>query len=301
MTELVEAIDLGNLPPRAREILLTLGEPLTSGLGTVEIAAAIGERPGFVSEALRELRCAIGFVYGIFPDLRPDEYDALLWSIAEHGVRESIVLDEHGIIDGFARARAVGELAWIAESHGQADDWRSRCEAPKPAALSRADENHWKFRRKEAKEGLVRLANYDEGLIALALEGHWQDPPIDRREGLSRKQRRELAVRLNASPRGRSLRRSDLRTLIEVELMLDRKRSVREIARLVGCDHVYVWRVRKALEEEEAAFAGDPEAEVEVLTMQQAWRPVVALACPHCHHDLGLERAGADFRLALNP
>lgn len=294
-SERIQGLDPGKLPPRARLELMQAAAQ-ADGWRPKELADEIGERQGFVSEMSHELRLAVGFANGVFPDLRPDEYEDLLLSIAENGVRVPVVLDEHGdVIDGHARVRAYDELRWIADAVDAEEEWRQIVEDGAAESSS--------FRVKQAKDDITRLDSYDSDLVALACERNWQDIPVERREGLSQEERRRLIVSLNAGPKGRVLKRAELRILIEVELMIDRatgeKRSYREIARLVGCDHSYVWQVKKAMEDEEAALA-NPEPEVwSDSTPAIVYRPIYSLACPHCTYSLALERAGKEYRLAL--
>lgn len=297
-SERIQALDLGKLPPRARFELMQAAAQ-ADGWRPKELADEIGERQGFVSELSHELRLAVGFANGVFPDLRPDEYEDLLLSVAENGVRVPVVLDEHGdVIDGHARLRAYDELQWIAEASNAQDEWR------RTLAEAKDDpKRHTSFKVKQARDDLARLGNYDPDLVALACERHWQDVPVERREGLSPEERRRLIVSLNAGPKGRVLKRTELRILIEVELMVDRvsgeHRSLREIAKLVGCDHMYVHRIKQAMLEEEEALA-NPQAEVESVDLSTAWRTITShLSCPHCSYALALERAGKEFRLEL--
>lgn len=266
-TELMAVTDPGTLPPRARQIYLSLGEALVEGYRPKEFSDLVGERPGWSSEQSRELQSAVRFVNGVFPDLDYDEYAELLWSIAENGIRVPVIVDEAGIIDGRARAKAFYELEWIASTA-------------------------------ETDPGNADLAKYDPELVALASERNFVNPPIDRREGLSWQERREVAVRENAAPRGRKLRRDDLRTLIEVELTLNPDRTDRATARLLGCDHSYVSRIKREMELEAEAFVNAEITSVD--SPHPVWKILSdALACPHCQHQLALERAGRDYRLEL--
>jgi hypothetical protein len=301
MTEPMQGVDLGTLPPRIRQIYSEVWKPIAQGWKPIELARSLGVSPSFVSELLAELRAAAAFSAGMFPPVSDDEYRGLLESIAAVGIQAALVVDEHGVIDGYARLRALRELAHICALAEQLPDWESvaaEASVDREATIVRyGQEAHadWDHRDAE-KHGrkVVQKAEYlasiGAELVAIALDRRWMHPPVDRREDLTPAQRRTLAITLN-TPR-RHLSRGELRLLIEVELTLDPTRSDPEIARLVGCTRQWVNMIRLELER------GESQEQVEGAT-PCSWRPVVELACPSCSHHLALERAGREFRLEL--
>lgn len=291
MSELILDVDPGKLPPRTRRIFLDVGAAIEQGWKPIELAQQLGVAPSFLSECIGELRTALGLVNGVFPTASDEAFTELLWSVAERGVEVPVVLDEHGIIDGHARVRAVETLEWIVAQAAAWPEWE------RIAEQAADDRGHAReVHGKETVETCERLAEFGPRLVMLAGERHWEDPPIDRRAKLPPAERRRLAVLLNAHRR--HLHRGDLRLLVEVELMLAPKRSDAEIGRLVGCTGQWVGQIRAQLVEDEKLFA-DAQPDAEVKPLSAAWKPVVELDCPHCSRHLALERAGRDFRLEL--
>lgn len=290
MSELIRDVDPGKLPPRTRQIFLHVGTAIEAGWKPIELAQTLGVAPSFLSECIAELRTALGLVNGIFPTASDDDYLELRESVARQGVLVPIVLDEHGIIDGFGRARACAELARIATLAEDLTDWWPIASAAlddKPTARE--------IHGDQAVDDALYLHACGAELIELAAAQKWAAPPIDRRHGLGPVARRQLAVTLNAHRR--HLGRGDLRLLVEVELMLDPGRSDGAIAQLVGCSRTWVLTIRHQLEDDEARFA-DSQPPVESVSAD-TWRPVAELDCPSCSHHLSLQRAGRDFQLEL--
>lgn len=286
----MQDVDPGKLPPRTRAIYSEVGLAIGQGWRPGELAAKLGVAPSWLSELLAELRTALGLLHGIFPSLSDDQYQALLASVARHGVQVPIVVDEHGIIDGYARVRAVEELAEICNLVAGVPMW---AEIAGDDDRDHAVELHGRA----AVEAAEQIAGYGPDLAEFALARRWEDPPVDRRVSLTETQRHDLAVSLNAQRR--HLDRGQLRQLIEVELMLDPARSDSAIAELAGCSRGWVGQVRRQLEEDERMLA-DPQAEVEVEVLPP-WKPVAQLDCPHCHHHVAVLRGGKEFKLEELP
>lgn len=282
--------DPGKLPPRTRAIYSEVGLAIGQGWRPGELAAKLGVAPSWLSELLAELRTALGLLHGIFPTLSDDQYRALLASVAAHGVQVPIVVDERGIIDGYARVRAVEELAELCRLAEALPMWAE--------IAGDDDRNHQvELHGRDIVEQAEQIAGYGPGLVFRALERRWQNPPIDRRVGLTDVERRELAVSLNAQRR--HLDRGQIRQVVEAELMLNPFRSNVVIGELAGCSHQWVAQVRAQLEEDEKRLANpQPEDEVQVL---EPWRPVAQLDCPHCHHHVAVLRAGKEFKLEELP
>lgn len=85
--------------------------------------------------------------------------------------------------------------------------------------------------------------------------------PIEVAHGLTLSEKRELAITLNASRRHLTTR--DKQTLVVAELMQDRDRSNRAIARVVGVDDKTVGRIRKGIEIAEGIWENPPEPTLE--------------------------------------
>lgn len=296
MTELIADVDPGKLPPKTRVIFSEVGSAIARGWKPSELAARAGVPPSQVSEWLAELRTALGLLNGVFPTASEDDYRALRESIARQGVLVPIVVDEHGIIDGRARARAVEDLAELVQLATLCPDW--------PAIVAAADADD-DAERKQAREiytktsieNARRLAAAGADLLAIAGEGRWAEPPVDRREGLGREGRRRLAVSLNAHRR--HLHRGEIRQVVEIELMMEPDRTNAEIGALVGCSGQYVGQIRQQLADEERALA-DPQAVVEGESTFML-RRVAEVECPHCHHGLAVLRGGKEFQLEELP
>lgn len=207
------------------------------------------------------------------------------------GVQVPIVVDEHGIIDGHARARACTELAHAADLLYLYPGWEEIAEAAAANRVEALDEYG-----KQTVADAQYLASLGPDVLAALPARRFAEPPIDRREKLSDAERRGLAVTLNAHRR--HLDRGERRLLVEVELMLGPDRSDGQIARVVGCSRQFVWQVRQQLAADEKAFA-NPRSHVEATSGLAPWRPVTELDCPNCQHHLRLERAARDFRLEL--
>ncbi len=139
------------------------------------------------------------------------------------------------------------------------------------------------------------------------IEGRWRrviardlgiDCPTEVRAGLTRAQQRELANTLNASRR--QMNRAQKRALIVAELMADRDRSDRQVARIAGVDGKTVGKVRALLEDEEAVYrkaqgvvetAETPRPRNDTAVTE---RFLGHLDCPHCQEQVELwRRAGA--------
>lgn len=279
--------DPGKLPPRTRAIYSEVGLAIGQGWRPGELAAKLGVAPSWLSELLAELRTALGLLHGIFPTLSDDQYQALLASVARNGVQVPIVVDEHGIIDGYARVRAVEELAEICRLVGEVPLW---------SEIGGVDEHTIETYGRETAEIAERLAGYGP-LVAEALERRWETPPVDRRASLTEAQRRELAISLNAQRR--HLDRGQIRQVVEVELMLDPSRSDGAIAELAGCSRQWVQQVRAQLADDERMLA-NPQAEDEVQVLAP-FKPVAQLDCPHCHHHVAVLRGGKEFKLEELP
>ena len=291
MTELIADVDRGTLPPRTRKIYSEVGAAIEQGWKPIELAQKLGVSPSFLSECIAELRTVLGLLNGVFPTVSEEAYRELLASIAHRGVEVPLVVDEHGVIDGHARLRACKELAHIYELDTTIPDWGKVAEN---AIHDRGDAVEMYGR--DTVDAALYLADLPDGLIEAARARRFDDPPVDRRAGLTPRQRVELAITLNAHRR--HLQRGELRLLVEVELMRDKDRSNAAIGRLVGCTAQYVGQVRQQVAEDEHLFA-NPQADVETKPVSVPWRPVVELDCPHCAEHLALSRAGRDFRLEI--
>lgn len=292
MSELIKDVDPGKLPPRTRQISLHVGSAIEEGWKPVELAQMLGVAPSFLSDCIAELRTALGFINGIFPTASDDDYFELRESIARQGVIVPIVVDEHGIIDGFARARACAELARIVMLADDIPEWATI------AALAREDKASARDLHGDQVDDALYLADCGADLIWLARQQLWANPPTQRRTGLSSSERRQLAVTLNAHRR--HLGRGDLRLLVEVELMLDPARADGAIAQLVGASRRWVNDIRLQLERDEETFSNSqPQVDGGGTATPMTWRPVAELDCPSCSHHLSLNRAGRDFQLAL--
>lgn len=284
MSELIRDIDPGKLPPRTRAIYSEIGTAITRGWRPSELAEKLGVAPSWLSVCIGELRTALGLLNGVFPTLSEEEYDALRESIARRGVEVPIVVDEQGVIDGHARVAALHDLAEICDLVDAYPNWSDISSMGQEDAVEMYGRDTW--------DAVNRLADYGP-LVVEALERRWEEPPVDRREGLSFEERRRLAITLNSGRR--QLERGDLRLLVEVELMVDPDRTNREIGALVGCSGQWVGQVRAQLAEEERLLA-NPQAAVESESTFTL-RRVAELVCPHCAHDLVVLRAGRDFQL----
>lgn len=290
MSELIKDVDPGKLPPRTRRIFSHVGTAIEAGWKPIELAQSLGVAPSFLSECIVELRTALGLVNGVFPTASDDDYEALRESIGRHGVLMPIVMDEHGIIDGQARARACRELARISALADEITNYLPIVDAAKED-LTAARDAHGR----DVVDAARFLAECGPELIVLAGEANWDDPPIERRHGLTPAERRELAVTLNAHRR--HLDRGDRRLLVEVELMLNPDRTDGAIAALVGCDRSWVCKIRAQLAEDEQTFA-NPQPVVEGVP-KHTWKSVAELECPHCQHHVALFRGGREFQLEL--
>lgn len=290
MNELISDVAPGMLPPRIRATFLDVGLAIGKGWKPGELAKKLGVAPSVLSDLLGELRLALGLLHGIFPTPSDHEVDATLRSIAEHGVETPIVVDEHGIIDGYVRVGCCEQLAWIEDATRRIPNWESLAGTAELGTDERRalNEEHGKATVDDA----IALARYGAELVALAGERRWADPPIDRRRHLSPQGRRQLAVRLNVERR--HLHRGELRAVIEMELMIDGARTNRAIANLVGSSEEWVRQVREQLARDEQILS-NPPAEVE--TQVLGFATVASLPCPHCHHDLRVMRGGREFAL----
>lgn len=269
---------------------MDVGRAIGAGWKPIELAQKLGVAPSFLSECIAELRTALGLVNGVFPTPSDDEYRSLLESIARNGVLAAIVVDEHGFIDGYQRARACKELARIVELADQYPNWRDIAEL----AVENRDAAR-ELHGRDAVDEAAWLAEFGAELVELAREERWMQPPIERRDGLNPAERRRQSIILNAGRR--HLQRGELRLLVEVELMLDGSRTNRNVASLVGCSEEWVRQIRHQLAEDEKLFAGEAQPDVE--TQVVGWRSVASLECPSCAHGLLVMRGGRDFALEL--
>lgn len=290
MNELISDVDPGMLPPRIRATYSDVGLAIGKGWKPGELARKLGVAPSVLSDLLGELRLALGLLHGFFPTPSDHEVDATLRSIAEHGVETPIVVDEHGVIDGFVRVDCCEQLAWIVDATERIPAWHMIAATAElgPDERKAMNEQHGKSTVDDA----IALARYGLPLVSLAGERRWADPPIDRRRNLSPAARRQLAVRLNVERR--HLQRGELRAVIEMELMIDGSRPNRAIATLVGSSEEWVRQVREQLARDEAILL-NPPADVE--TQVLGFATVASLPCPHCHHDLRVMRGGREFAL----
>lgn len=112
-TRLLAEVDLGRLSPQASATRLLIGDAMTDGFRSSELAAELGLSPSYVSELLSALRQEILLGSGRFlVPLADEQYEALKADIGVRGVRVPIVVGRHvPLIDGRHRllcAEALG-------------------------------------------------------------------------------------------------------------------------------------------------------------------------------------------------
>lgn len=110
----LEDADYSRLTPTSQATRILIGEPMTEGYNSSELAARLGRPASWVAERLQSLRNELLLDAGYFFPLSDHEYEALRQSIKNNAVRSPIIVGEHiALVDGRHRMLIAIELGLV--------------------------------------------------------------------------------------------------------------------------------------------------------------------------------------------